>query len=143
MTIHEFLSPSRFCSSEGDTLDSMEVALRRYSKELAEKSSIPCRVVVYVFVQGPIDPGEVEKSGDVEVGSDVGERLSWNTEEGCSTLWEGWRVVVLVNVSMLGGLECDGFREVVLVESVSGNLCGLVEHKLGEGEEHELRPPTP
>jgi len=50
MTIDEFLSPSGFCSSESDTLDSTEVTLRGYSEELAEKRSIPCRVVVYVFV---------------------------------------------------------------------------------------------
>lgn len=42
-----------------------------------------------MFVQRPINPGEVEKSGNVEIGSDVGERLSGDTEEGCSTLWEG------------------------------------------------------
>ena len=72
----------------------------------------------------------------------MGERLPGNAEEGRSTLWEGRRVVILV-VSMLGCLECDGFRAVVLIESVSGNLCGLVEHKLGESEEHELGPPTP
>jgi len=44
---------------------------------------------------------------------------------------------------MLGWLECGGFRAVVVIESVSGNLCGLIEHKLGESEEHELQPPTP
>lgn len=142
VAVNELLFPGGFCSSEHDSLGSLEVTFRRHSEGLAEKRSVPRRVVVYVFVQRFIDPREVEKSGDVEVGCDMSERLPGNTEEGCSTLWERRRVAVPVKVSMLGCLECGGFGLVVLVESVSGNLCGLVEHKLRGGEEHELRSST-
>ena len=142
MTVDELLFPSRFCSSEHDTLGSLEVTLGRHSEELAEKRSVPRRVVVYVFVERLINPQEVKKSGDVEVGRNVGERLSGNTEERCSGPWERRRVAVLVKDSMLGCLEGAGFRVVVLIESFSVRLCGLIEHKLGGGEEHELRSST-
>lgn len=95
-----------------------------------------------MFVQSFINPREVKKSRDVEIGSDVSERLSGNTEEGRPTLWERRRIAVPVKDSMLGWLKRGGFRAVVLIGGVSGNFCGLIKHKLEGGEEHELRPST-
>lgn len=142
MTVDKLLFPSRFCLSKHETLDPLEVTLRGDSEELTEKRSVPRQVVVYVFVERFINPREVEKSGNVEVGSDVSERLSGNVQEGCSALWERRRVAVPVKVSMLSCLKGDGFRVFVLIEGVSESFCGLIEHKLGRGEEHELRSST-
>lgn len=50
ITVDEFLFPSRFCLPEHEALNSLEITLGRHSEELTEKRSIPCRVVVYVFV---------------------------------------------------------------------------------------------
>lgn len=86
MTVDELLFPSGFCSSKHKILDSPGVALGWDPEELAEKRSVPRRVVVYVFMQKFIDPREVKKNGDAEVGSDVSERLSRDVEERCSTL---------------------------------------------------------
>lgn len=72
----------------------------------------------------------------------MSERLSGNVEEGCPALWERRRIAVPVKVSMLGCLRRGVFRVLVLIEGVSGSFCGLIEHKLGGGEEHELRPST-
>lgn len=139
MTVNELLFPSRFCLSKQETLDTPEITLRRHSEELTEKCSVPRRVAVYVFVQRFINPREVEKSGNVEVGSNVNERLSWNVEEGCSALRERRGIVVPVEVSMLSCLEGGGFRVLVLIEGVSESFGGLIEHKLGRGKEHKLR----
>ena len=70
------------------------------------------------------------------------ERLSGNIEEMYPAPWERRRVAVPVKVSMLGCLKGDGFRVLVLIGCVSGGFCGLIEHKLGGGEEHELRSST-
>ena len=132
MAIDEFSLPGGLRSPEHKALNSLEVALGRDSEELAEKRSAPRRVIVYVFMQEFIDPGEAEQRGDVEVGSDVSEGLSRNAEEGCSTLWERRRVVALVKVSMLGSLTGGEIRVFFLIRGVSERFCRLVEHKLGE-----------
>lgn len=137
MTVGELSLPSGFCSSEHKTLNSLEVTLGRDSEELAEKRSVPRRVVVYVFVQRFVDSREVKKSGDIEVGGNMGERFPRNVKEGCSTLWERRRVVALVVVSMLGSLKGGRFRVLFLVGSLSGCFCGLIKHKLGGDEKFE------
>jgi len=142
MTVYELLFPGGFCSPKHETLDSLGVVLGRYSKELAEKRSVPRRVVVYVFVQRFVNPREVKKSGEVEVGSDMSKGLPGNIEEGRSTLWERQRVVVPVKVSMLDCLKGGGFCVLVLIGGVFGSFCGLIEHKLGGSGEHELRSST-
>lgn len=58
-----------------------------------------------MFAERFIDPREIEKSGDVKVGSNVSERLSRDVEERCSALWKRRRVVVVMKVSMLGCFE--------------------------------------
>lgn len=142
MTIDKFLLPSGFCSPEHKILTSLEITLRRNSEVLVEKRSVPCRVVVYVFVQRFINSREVEKRWNVEVGGNMSERLSRNVEEWGSTLWKRRRVAVLVMVSILGSLKGRRFRVLVLIGGVSESFCGLIEHKLGGGEEHELRSST-
>ena len=51
-------------------------------------------------------------------------------------------IAVPVKVSMLSCLKGDGFRVLVLIEGVTESFCGLIEHKLRRGEEHELRSST-
>ena len=75
-----------------------------------------------MFVERFINPGEVKKSGDVEVGGNVSERLSRNVEEERSTSWERRRNAAPVEVSMLGCLEGGGFRVVVVIGDVSGSF---------------------
>ena len=70
------------------------------------------------------------------------ERLPGNVEEMYPALWERRRVAVPVKVSMLGCLEGGGFRVFVLIGCGSGSFCRLIGHKLGGGEEHELRSST-
>jgi hypothetical protein len=89
-----------------------------------------------------VDPRKVEESRNVEVRGDMNERLSGNVEEMYPTLWDGRRVAVLVKFSMLGCLKGGGLCVLVLIGCVSGSFCGLIEHKLGGGEEHELRSST-
>lgn len=72
----------------------------------------------------------------------MGERFSRNVEDGGSTLRERRGVEVSVKVSMLGCLKGGRFCVFVLIGSVSGSFCGLIEHKLGGGERHELRSST-
>ena len=72
----------------------------------------------------------------------MNEGLSGNVEEMYPTLWERRRVAVPVKVSMLGCWKGGGFRVLVLIGYVSESFCGLIEHKLGRGEEHGLRSST-
>jgi hypothetical protein len=73
----------------------------------------------------------------------VSEGFLRNAEEEYSRLWERRRVAALVRVSMLGSLRGGGFRVLFLIRSFSERFCRLVEHKLGGGEKHELRPSAP
>ena len=134
MTVDKLLFPSRFCPSKHETLGALEVTFWGHSEELTEKRLAPRRVVVYVSVQRFINPREIEKSGNIEIGSNVGERFSGNVEEGCSAFWERRRGAITVKVSMLGCLEGDGFRVLVLFEGVSESFSRLIEHKLGGGK---------
>lgn len=99
---------------------------------------MPGGVVIYVFVQRLADSGEVKKSRDVEIGSDVGEGLSREVEEECPAFWKRRRDAVLKKVSILGCSKGGRCRVLVLMRCVSGSCCGLIEHKLGEGKEHKL-----
>lgn len=69
----------------------------------------------------------------------MGEGLSRNVEDGGSTIWERRRVEVSVEVSMLGCLKGCRVCVLVLIGSVPGSFGGLIEHKLGGSEQHELR----